>query len=114
MALQFRLTQLFKITAIVALIACGLGIAREDMQTGAQISLFAFALLLGTLFLRIGPAIWIGLASGFVFGAIIYWSTDVYNETVPADRLFEFVRLTIWCSILTAIPINLAARILTR
>jgi hypothetical protein len=98
----------------VALFACGLRIAKTDMQTGAQISLFAFALLLGTLFLRIGPAIWTGLASGFVLGSIIYWWTDAYNETVPADRLFEFVRLTDWCSILTAIPFTLAVRIFGR
>jgi hypothetical protein len=101
---------LFKITALVAVLAYGLGVSRRDLQTGAQISLFAFGLLLATLFLRVAKATWIALTVGFLLGASIYWWTDTYNTVVPADRLFEFVRLTIWCSILTAIPVGVEER----
>lgn len=108
---QYRLTTLFWLTVGVALIAYGVGVSRVDWQTGGQIMLFSFALSLATLVLRLSRITWIALGAGFVIGTIKYWWAVTYQDVTRADRLFLLVQLTIWCSILVALPVEIAVRL---
>lgn len=105
---RFSLTQLFGFTTIVALFAFGAGIGQADAQTGFMVALFAAALLLVHVFLRMAAVFWIGLATGFALSAASYWWNDFYNEVHPADRLFEFVARAIWWSVIAAVAIPAA------
>ncbi|MEX0643339.1 MAG: hypothetical protein WD468_11590 [Pirellulales bacterium] len=99
MARRFSLRSLFTLTGFAALFAFGVSAARYDLQLGGEIALFAVGMTLAWLFFEIPAAFWVGISAGFVVGAVWYWWNDVYYEVVPADRLFEFVITTIWCSI---------------
>src|SRR5688572_28027272 len=96
---RFRLMQLFKITALVALFAFAVAVGNEDTQTGTMIALFATALILASVFLGISLEVWAGMAIGVLLSAIRYWWSDSYNQVAPPDRLFEFVVSAIWFSV---------------
>ncbi len=114
MAHKFRLKVLFKVTALAALFAYGVAVAKADVQAGCMIALFAAGLTLATLFLRIPSVVWLGMIGGFVLSAIWYWWSDTYHEVVPADRFFEFVVSAIWFSIIAGISAVAAWTILGR
>ena len=61
--------------------------------------LCAVGLTLAMYFLRIPKIVWIGMAGGCLMGAIWYWWSNRYHQIHPADRMFEFVVLTVWCGI---------------
>ena len=86
----------------------------RDGQTIAMITLVAIGFALTMLFLDIPRAGWIGAAGGFFAGTAWYWWADTYDQVHPADRMFEFVILTFWCSILAGFVAFIAMAILRR
>jgi hypothetical protein len=110
---RFGLKQLFHVTALVALFAFGIAVAKDDLQTGAMIALSATAAILASVFLRISRQVWVGMAVGIPLSAIWYWWSDTYNKVHPADRFFEFVIYTTWFSVF-GITIAILARAVRR
>jgi hypothetical protein len=92
----------------------GVRVSIEDLQTGSQIALSAIALALAAQFLRVPLDVWAGMAVGFVLGAVWYWWSDTYHQVVPADRLFEFVKSSIWCSVATGFIVFAASTLIRR
>ena len=112
MAARFRLASLFKATTLAALFAFGISIARSDPGTGSMIAGFSIVLVLA-LFSRIPRAAWMAQAVGFLMTAVWYWWSGTYHAVHPADRLFYFVVLAVWCSVIVAVT-TLIAGVLAR
>jgi hypothetical protein len=97
--MKFRLISLFKLTGLLALLFYGITVAKVDGQTGVMIILYAIGLFLAAFTLRLPVMVWSGMTLGFLIAVVWYWWSDACHEAAPADRLFEFVVMAIWCSV---------------